>query len=60
MVFIPDLFSSEGEQKKETKKRKKKDEDDEENNSYTEQECENAGENQLNPELNTKIFKEVK
>ena len=39
MVFIPDLFSSEGEQKKETKKRKKKDDNDEENDSYTEQEC---------------------
>lgn len=39
MVFIPDLFSSEGEQKKETKKRKKKDDNDEESDSYTEQEC---------------------
>ena len=39
MVFIPDLFSSEGEQKKETKKRKKKDDSDEESDSYTEQEC---------------------
>lgn len=36
MVFIPDLFSSEGEQKKETKKRKKKDDSDEESDSYTE------------------------
>lgn len=39
MVFIPDLFSSEGEQKKETKKRKKKDDNDEESDSYTEQKC---------------------
>ena len=36
MGFIPDLFSSEGEQKKETKKRKKKDDSDEESDSYTE------------------------
>ena len=59
MVFIPDLFASEEEQKKNKKKHKKKDEDSNDADSYTEQDCENTGENLLNPEFDKNILEEV-